>query len=106
MLFEFGSKSSFKNYINKAIRSLQTKDYTTAQEQIKHAILENYNAPEVHNLLGILAELTGDASMACKHYRAAYALDPTYKPVSRNLERITSMYSRIGNENPDFGDKP
>ena len=58
-----------------------------------------------HNLLGILAEFTGDLNMACKNYRASYSLDPTYKPASRNLDRITSMYPRLGNESPDFGDK-
>ncbi|TGE35138.1 hypothetical protein E4K67_26990 [Desulfosporosinus fructosivorans] len=67
---------------------------------------ENNNAPEVHNLYGVLAELTGDLGLAGKHYRAAYALDPAYKPSSRNLERITSFYYSPWDTNPDFGDQP
>lgn len=69
-------------------------------------MFENDHAPEPHNLLGILAETTGNLSLAGRHYRAAYDLDPTYKPAIRNLERITSFDYRVGNTNPDFGDKP
>ncbi|KUO73417.1 MAG: hypothetical protein APF77_09485 [Clostridia bacterium BRH_c25] len=98
--------NSFERNIEKAVNALRGKDYSTAQEYIGYAMLENNHAPEVHNLLGILAELTEDLSLAGKHYRAANALDPTYKPASKNLERITSFYYRVGNVNPDFGDKP
>jgi len=97
---------SFKKNIEKAVTALQDKDYVTAQESIKSAMIENCHAPEVHNLLGILAEFTDDLSLAAKHFRAAYALDPTYKPASRNLKRITSFYYCPGDMNPDFGDKP
>lgn len=97
--------SSFKKNIKKAINALQVKDYAVAQEYIKYAMLEDYHSPEVQNLIGVLAELTRDLSLAGKHYRAALALDPTYKPASRNLERITSFYYRVENTEPDFGDK-
>ena len=69
-------------------------------------MFENCHAPEVHNLLGIIVDLTGDLSLAGKHFRAAYALDATYKPASRNLNRITSFNYRFGKTSPDFGDKP
>lgn len=99
---------SFEKKIEQAVNALQAKDYTAAQEYLKEAMFENENnnAPEVHNLYGVLAELTGDLSLAGKHYRAAYALDPTYNPASRNLERITSLYYSPRDTNPDFGDKP
>ncbi|OGO78912.1 MAG: hypothetical protein A2Y23_00195 [Clostridiales bacterium GWB2_37_7] len=98
--------SSFEKYLYKAVNALQEKEYDTAREHIKHAMIENYQAPEVHNLFGILAEFTGDLSLAGKHFRAAYALEPTYKPAIKNLERITSYNYRFRNEKPDFGDKP
>lgn len=98
----------FEKKIEQAVNALQAKDYAAAQEYLKYAVFENEknNAPEVHNLYGVLAELTGDLSLAGKHYRAAYALDPAYKPASRNLARITSFYYRPGETNPDFGNKP
>ncbi|MCB8817536.1 tetratricopeptide repeat protein [Desulfosporosinus shakirovi] len=103
-----GVRGSFEKKIEQAVSALQAKDYVTAQEYLKYAMLENENnnAPEVHNLYGVLAEFTGDLSLAGNHYRAAYALDPTYKPASRNLERITSFYYSPRDMNPDFGDQP
>jgi len=56
-------------------------------------------------LLGIIGEITGDLSLAGKHYRAAYALDPTFKPACRNLERITKFYYRLNIKNVDFVEK-
>lgn len=100
------TNSSFEINIERAINALQAKDYTAAQEYIKNAMLGNYHSPEVHNLIGVLEELTGDLSLARKHYRAAWALDPTYKPASRNLERITYLSYTAGNAKPDLGDKP
>lgn len=103
-----GAHGSFEKKIEQAVNALQAKDYAAAQEYLKYAMFENENnnAPEVHNLYGVLAELTGDLSLAGKHYRAAYALDPAYKPASRNLERITSFYYIPWDTTPDFGDKP
>ena len=98
--------SLFARNIDIAVKALLAKDYPTAQDYIKSAMLENHNAPEVHNLLGALAELTGDLRLAGKHYRAAYALDPAYKPANRNLDRITALNFSTGDTYPDFGDKP
>jgi len=51
-----------------------------------------------------LAELGGETALAGKHYRAAYALEPSYKPAARNLDRITSIRYRMDNVAPDYGD--
>ena len=99
-------QSSFVRNINQAVQALRQKNYLSAQDYIKHAMSEEPDAAEVHNLLGILSELTGDLSLAGKHFRAAYALDPSYKPASRNLARITSMDFAMKKANPDYGDKP
>lgn len=106
MIVDTRTLNSFERNIKEAIKALEKNDYIVAEEYIKYAMLENYHSPKVHNLFGALAELTGDLSLAGKHYRAAYALDPTYEPANRNLERITtSFYSRFGNTTLDFGDK-
>ncbi|MHB8074065.1 hypothetical protein [Desulfosporosinus fructosivorans] len=47
-----------------------------------------------------------DDDLARKHYRAAYALDPTFKPAIRNLERISTFDNRYGRDHIDFGDQP
>lgn len=46
-----------------------------------------------HNLLGIWYEKEGAHAEAIKHFRAAYALDPTYAPASQNLETYGTFYS-------------
>lgn len=104
MIVKDDSGSSYKDNIKKAICALKVKDYVTTKKYVELAMLENNHGPEVHNLLGIIAELTGDLSLAGKHYRASCDFEPTYKPASRNLERITSFYYRVENANPDFGD--
>ncbi|MEW5935206.1 MAG: tetratricopeptide repeat protein, partial [Bacillota bacterium] len=45
--------------------------------------------PEAYNLLGLVAELGGQLPEALKMYRAALAVDPSYRPALANLERAT-----------------
>jgi lipoprotein NlpI len=87
-----------------AINALKSKDYELALISIKQAGLENQSLPEYHNLLGVIAEHNDDLGLACRHYRAAYALDPSYKPALNNLERITNFYSGRSENKPDLGE--
>jgi uncharacterized protein HemY len=89
--------------ITKAINSIKEKDYTDALKYITDAISVNQNQPEAHNLLGVLAEKRREYELALRHYRAACALDPSYKPANRNLDRITSFYSESTMNEPDLG---
>ena len=77
-----------------------------AEEKIKKAMNANPHSPSVHNLYGILEELLKEDNLAHKHYRAAYALDPTFKPAIRNLERIAVFDSRKSKQHIDFDDAP
>lgn len=45
------------------------------------------HAPEPHNLMGIILENENDHIGAMKHFRAAWALDPTYLPARFNMEQ-------------------
>lgn len=96
--------NKFNNYITEATSKLINYEFNESYNMIMKAINENPNAPEPHNLLGIWYEFKGDGDLARKHYRAAYALDPTYKSASQNLERVCTYYSaqRIP---VDFGEK-
>lgn len=105
MITNATEKSYYQVKIEQAISSLKEQDYSSAQEYLKQAMLEDWNAPEVHNLFGALLEIQGDFLLAIKHYRAAYALDPTYKPVIRNIERITTFSLKPCLIEPDYGDK-
>ena len=57
--------------------------------------MESYpHAPHPHNLLGIVLEKKGDHCGAMKHFRAAWALDPTYRPASHNLSTYGTFFSK------------
>jgi len=59
---------------------------------IEEAIGKYPHAPEPHNLLGLLLEAQGEHIAAMKHFRAAWALDPTYLPTRQNLDYFGSCY--------------
>ncbi len=100
------AQADYNEKITRAIHAMREKEYRLAQLLIMDAMRDDSAAPAAHNLLGALAELRGEAPLAGKHYRAAYALDPSYRPASRNLDRITSLGYRRDGIAPDYGDQP
>ena len=63
-----------------------------SKELIRQAMAKYPHAPEPHNLMGIQLENDGDHLAAMKHFRAAWALDPTYLPARYNLEQYVDMF--------------
>lgn len=96
-------KDKFTQCIQQATEHLRTKNCDNAYDSIIEAMQIYPNAPHPHNLLGIFYELTGDEHLARRHYRAAYSLDPTYKPACRNLERLCADFDNKP-KSYDFGD--
>jgi len=99
-------EKTFEDYINSAKMALKEGHFPLAKEKMKKAMNEDPHSPIVHNLYGILEELIKEDNLAHKHYRAAYALDPTYKPAQRNLERILVFGKQTDTLAIDFGDGP
>jgi tetratricopeptide (TPR) repeat protein len=98
--------TDFSRTVRNATSALRVRDIPRARTAIADAMAQNMDAPEPHNLLGLLYELTGDFQAARRHYRAGYALDPTYKPCCRNLERLTGFESSAFLSGRAFGDTP
>ncbi len=67
--------------------------YESCIDPICRAMERYPHAPQPHNLLGIVLEKTGHHPDAMKHFRAAWALDPTYLPASCNLDTYGSFFS-------------
>lgn len=67
--------------------------YETCIERICQAMQRYPHAPQPHNLLGIILEKMGDHLTAMKHFRAAWALDPTYLPANHNLNTYGTFFS-------------
>ena len=74
----------------------KARDFQKCVAVICEAMGEFPNEPEPHNLLGIVMEKECDHPGAMKHFRAAYALDPTYLPARQNLDHYGTFYSRGG----------
>lgn len=74
--------------------SVQSGEIETCIADVHSAMAEFPDAPQPHNLLGILLEKMGDHSCAMRHFRAAWALDPTYAPAEENLKTYATFSSR------------
>ena len=85
-------KPEFFLILDKAAAALHRSETDAAYALITEAMLLEPDFPQPHNLLGIYFELSGDVDRARRHYRAAYALDPTYTPALGNLERLCLTY--------------
>lgn len=99
-----GIPDTFTAIITEAIKQLRNKNLKTSEQLIEQALTLNVDAPEPHNLLGILYEQKGDNDLARKHYRASYALSPSYKAACHNLERLVGFEWGQRDRNYDYGD--
>lgn len=68
-------------------------NYEACIPSICQAMKGHPHAPHPHNLMGIVLEKMGDHITAMKHFRAAWALDPTYLPASHNLHTYGTFFS-------------
>lgn len=71
-------------------RHITDREFATARETARKAIVADPAHPEAYNLLGALLEIKGDWLEAQRFYRAALDIDPTFKPAKANLDRTTS----------------
>lgn len=78
----------------RSVRGLMEEGrYSECRERVAAAMGRYPHAPQPHNLLGLLLERQHDHPMAMRHFRAAWALDPTYLPARQNLECYGTFFS-------------
>ena len=87
------NKVEMRILCNKVRELININDYMSCVELIRNAMSINPHAPEPHNLFGILLEKNEDHLLAMRHFRAAWALDPTYIPARQNLIHYGTFYS-------------
>lgn len=81
------------NLFCKSIKSMiNEKQYDEAEGKIVKMLAKYPHSPVPHNLLGLLLEKESNHILAMKHFRAGYALDPTYLPCRYNMNQYGSMY--------------
>ena len=66
--------------------------YRDGERMAAQAMKNNPNSPVPHNLMGIILEKENKHVQAMKHFRAAYALDPTYIPARFNMEQYGTFF--------------
>lgn len=67
------------------------RHFSQAEDEAARAMAAAPHDAQPHNLMGIIAESRNDHVQAMKHFRAAWALDPTYLPARINMERYGSF---------------
>jgi DNA-binding response OmpR family regulator len=78
--------------IEQAKAAVEAYDFDTAASWAQQAVSLDTSRAEAFNLLGVLLERRGNRLDAQRYYRAAVALDPTYKPAWNNLNRSTQSW--------------
>ena len=87
------SENDLEALCNTARKLIGIQAYQQCEGMLCDAMGKYPHAPQPHNLIGILLEKTGDHLAAMKHFRAAWALDPTYTPARQNLECYGTFFS-------------
>ena len=71
------------------------RHFSEAEDEAAKAMAAAPHAAQPHNLMGIIAESRNDHVQAMKHFRAAWALDPTFLPARINIERYGSFSGQM-----------
>ncbi|WP_050637210.1 hypothetical protein [Candidatus Stoquefichus sp. SB1] len=90
------TKKGLQDYIvleqsSQEIKELLRNSSLQCERKVTQLLTQYPDAPQPQNLLGIIAEVKGDKVLAMKHYRAAWALAPDYRPAHANIERLVDM---------------
>jgi DNA-binding response OmpR family regulator len=93
----------YEGCLQQAKAAVEAYDFESAVSWAQAAVAQDTSRPEAFNLLGVLLERRGARLEAQRYYRAALALDPTYKPAWSNLNRSTQNWPQ---GSLDLGDGP
>lgn len=85
------SLKSPDQYVEYAKKSIVEGQLDRAYEYLKSAVKLDPTVPEPFYLMGIIMEVKGSVLDAQRMYRAALALDPSYVPAIRSLDRTVKF---------------
>jgi Tfp pilus assembly protein PilF len=74
--------------VDRAREEILRRAFEKARAHLNEALSEASRRAEAFNLLGVIAEVRGNASAARTNWRIALLLDPTYLPARENLDRF------------------
>lgn len=93
-------EGGYDGCVARARSAIEQRQLSSALTFIRRAMALDPTRPAAFNLLGAAEHLAGQRYRAQNCFRAALALDPTYKPALENLERsasggISGMYMEL-----------
>ncbi|WP_027340655.1 response regulator [Halonatronum saccharophilum] len=95
--------NTYEDYLEHSKLAINRRDFKKAYKYLQEGVGLDPSKPEAFNLMGVILEMEDDPLEAQKKYRAALALDPSYRPAQDNLERTTQFeYNKQG---INLGDK-
>lgn len=80
-----------KELCEKVRNLIKEESLTEAELAIAQGMGQFPDAAIPHNLMGIVKEIKNDRVAAMKHFRAAYALDPSDKSIRANIDHLCSF---------------
>ncbi|MBS3986325.1 MAG: hypothetical protein KGZ38_00035 [Erysipelothrix sp.] len=86
-------KNPYPSTYDSIVCSLKQKQFSDAYPMIINLMTHYPNEPWAHNLLGCWYEMQGEIILAMKHYRAAYAISPSYVASRQNVVEF-QMHAR------------
>ena len=81
------------NLIREAKRLINLQDFQAAALCLAAAAKIEQGSPEVHNLQGVLAEISGDYDAARLAYGRAIRIDARYEPAQQNMRRLFELFN-------------
>jgi FixJ family two-component response regulator len=94
---ETSQDREYDNYLELAFKRISKGEFDSARVYAHKAISLDSDRPEAFNLLGGLYEARSNRLEAEKSYRVALALDASYQPAQKNLDRVTNRpYTPLG----------
>jgi YesN/AraC family two-component response regulator len=94
---ETSQDREYDNYLELAFKRISKGEFDAARIYAHKAISLDSDRPEAFNLLGGLYEARSNRLEAEKSYRVALALDASYQPAQKNLDRVTNRpYTPLG----------
>jgi DNA-binding NtrC family response regulator len=86
-----GGAEDYSESIATARRRAREGALGAAEESAVKAVGRTPSRPEAYHLLGVVCDLRGERLPAQAYYRAALALDPTYRASEINLDRSAGI---------------
>jgi tetratricopeptide (TPR) repeat protein len=94
--------SDEKDYLKEGKRNIEEGEYHTAQYNLKKALEEHPDYPDINNLMGVALSLSGRYKEAVKYFKKAIELNSQYIEAHINYALTLNQMGRLEEANDEF----